>query len=140
MSKVTPEKQREYDRKKYEKRMAKLRAEREAGALSPESIRRAKLQRAANIRARAKKLGLTLEQYEARLEAGRRWKERNKARRTKDGYSGARRVTKPAETSFHRMLKEKHKQWEGTRLEKSLKPPIFLSEELKELYAMRRGE
>jgi hypothetical protein len=135
MSKVSPEKQREYDRKKYEKRRAKLLAERQSGALSPETEKRIQAQRAASNRARAKKLGLTVEQYEARLEAGRRWKERNKERRTKNGYTGAR---KPAPTSFYKMLKEKHKQWEGTRLEKSLKPPIFLSPELRELYAMKR--
>jgi hypothetical protein len=90
---VTPEKQREYNRKSY-----------------------------------ATKLGITVKQLEARRKAAREWKERNKARRTPDGYSDGetRKRAKKSEPKWWQALQIKHAAYKGTRLEKSEKPPVPL--------------
>lgn len=98
--------------------------------------------KAANLKAYAKKLGLTVEQLEARRAAAREWKARNKNRRTKDGYvpidsdlkqkpgvrPGKKRSGGPKTCldPIWEQLKKKHAKWAGTRLEKSINPPEFL--------------
>ena len=84
--------------------------------------------KASNLKSYAKKLGLTVEQLEARRKAAREWKQRNKARRTKDGYiGGARNGKKKKVDKFWEALKAKHAGFEGTRLEESIKPPTLLN-------------
>ncbi|GAB4422270.1 MAG: hypothetical protein OHK0011_01000 [Turneriella sp.] len=86
---------------------------------------------------------LTEEQKKKRLEAARRWKQRNKDRRTACGYLDAKPVgykkpkpvrevlpnpkAAPGSEAWYLALKEKHKGFEGQRLEKSIKPPVFLN-------------
>lgn len=84
--------------------------------------------KASNDRAYAKKLGITIEELEARRKASREWKERNKARRTPDGYSGGetRKRAKKSEPKWWQALQIKHAAYKGTRLEKSEKPPVPL--------------
>lgn len=102
-------------------------------------------QREYNTKAYAKKLGITVEQLEARRKAAREWKERNKARRTKDGYMeiSQREKLKPGPKNGQKLkadawweaLKKKH---EGKpRLGKSIKPPIFLMHSDREKYELR---
>ncbi len=70
---------------------------------------------------------LTPEELDARREAARKWKARNKHRRTKDGYTGgARKGKKKKADKFWEALKAKHAGFEGTRLEQSINPPEFL--------------
>jgi hypothetical protein len=85
---------------------------------------------------------MTDEQKKAQLAAVRLWKQRNKHRRTPHGYVHAEPVrlktkkpakgivpdskAKPGSEAWYRALKEKHRGFEGQRLEKSIKPPIFL--------------
>ena len=91
----------------------------------------------------AKWARLTDEQKKKRLEAARRWKQRNKDRRAAGGYLDAKPVgykkpkpenaVKPnpnapaGSEAWYLALKEKHKGYEGQRLTKSLKPPKFLT-------------
>ena len=82
--------------------------------------------KASNLKAYAKKLGLTVEQLKARREAARKWKQQNKHRRTKDGYEGSTRKKK-GEPKWWQELQKKHAAFKGTRLEKSIKPPILLT-------------
>lgn len=103
---VTPEKQREYNRKSY-----------------------------------ATKLGLTVEQLDARRQAARECKLRNKERRTKDGYKESTATRKKYEQSsknrdaWWEALKKKH---EGKpRLEKSIKPPVYLMHSDRERFALK---
>lgn len=86
---------------------------------------------------------LTDEQKKARIEAARKWKQRNKDRRTASGYLDAKPVgykkpkpvreivpnpkASPGSEAWYLALKEKHKGFEGQRLEKSIKPPVFLT-------------
>jgi hypothetical protein len=86
---------------------------------------------------------MTDEQKKAKLAAVRLWKQRNKHRRTPTGYMHAEPVratapkpakvivpdskAKPGSEAWYRALKEKHRGFEGQRLEKSIKPPIFLN-------------
>lgn len=75
---------------------------------------------------------LTDEQKKARLEATRLWKQRNKDRRTESGYKDAKKTAvdkkvSPGLSAFYQALKEKHKGFENFRLEKSIKPPIYLT-------------
>lgn len=113
---VTPEKQREYNRKSY-----------------------------------ATKLGLTVEQLEASRQAAREWKLRNKARRTKDGYTGSTRMkdgykeSTATRKTYEQSSKNRDAWWEALkkkhegkpRLEKSTKPPIFLMHSDREKYELR---
>lgn len=86
---------------------------------------------------------LTDEQKKARLEAARLWKQRNKDRRAPGGYLEAKPAgykkpkpvrevvpnpkAPPGSEAWYLALKEKHKGFEGQRLEKSIKPPVFLT-------------
>lgn len=83
------------------------------------------------------------ERLEAKREAAREWKRRNKARRTAEGYVGEAEPGYKEKGALRKRynhmkkeqiqldkwweaLKKKHAKWKGTRLKKSLKPPVFL--------------
>lgn len=83
------------------------------------------------------------ERLEAKREAAREWKRRNRNRRTPEGYMGEtvkveRHKNEPKhkynQTKRQQMqldawweaLKVKHAKWKGTRLKRSLNPPIIL--------------
>ena len=105
--------------------------------------------RASNEKGYAKRLGITVEQLEARRQAAREWKERNKHRRTKHGYvsdssgklkTGPKPGSKIKRDLWWERLKKKHAKWEGTRLEKSTNKPIFLTHSMAEREALKAGE
>lgn len=113
----------------------------------PEADKKTQRQREANRRAYAKRGSkwseMTDEQKKARLEAARLWKQRNKDRRTATGYldakpPGATRPkpvkevvpslsAPPGSEAWHLAMKEKHKGFEGARMEKSIKAPMILT-------------
>lgn len=81
------------------------------------------------------------ERIEAKREAAREWKRRNRNRRTPEGYRDepAPKIKVPRRRNYNHMkreqialdawwerLKVKHAKWKGTRLKRSLKPPICL--------------
>lgn len=83
-----------------------------------------------NTRSYAKKLGITVEELEARRAAAiaqREQRRLNPVRRkkVKSAVPKKPKTLSPREL-FHERLKKKHAKWKGTRLEKSIKPPIFL--------------
>lgn len=81
------------------------------------------------------------ERIEAKREAAREWKRRNRNRRTPEGYRDEPvKVSKFApKTRYNQTkreqqqldawweaLKVKHAKWNGTRLKRSINPPVFL--------------
>jgi len=84
--------------------------------------------KAANRRAYARKLGLTVEELDAKQAKDRELKaQRIKQRATEHANrphkrSGPRTYIDPV----WEQLKKKHAKWKGTRLEKSIKPPVPL--------------
>jgi hypothetical protein len=113
---------------------------------APEADSSTQTQREANRRSYQKRGSkwhrLTDEQKKARLEAARLWKQRNKDRRTASGYldakpPGAKKPkpvkevvpslsAPPGSEAWHLAMKEKHKGFEGFRLEKSIKSVVLL--------------
>lgn len=113
----------------------------------PEADAKTQAQRERNRRAYQKRGSqwsqLTDEQKKKRLQAERLWKQRNKDRRAAGGYldakpPGSKRPPRvrgvvpnpkapPGSEAWYLALKEKHKGFEGQRLEKSIKPPIGLT-------------
>lgn len=122
-------------------------------------------QREYNRRSYAKKLGITVEQLDARRKAAREWKERNKHRlvgrkyvseteaekaREANRRSYAKKVGKPIPPKGNQYgesdrigkvkwsdLKEKWKEFEGKPLEKSINTPIFLTQSIRRQYKER---
>ena len=89
--------------------------------------------RQAEVKYYAKKQGLTVEQWYAKQQAKKDAKAmRDKSERRKDQRKEKRRSKESLKPlggftqSYMDKLKEKHKQWEGTRLEKSIIKPVFL--------------
>ena len=86
--------------------------------------------KASNRRGYAKKLGLTVEELDAKQAKDRELRSQSLRQRAIDHANRPRKKRsggpKTCLDPIWEQLKKKHAKWAGTRLEKSIKPPEFL--------------
>ena len=84
--------------------------------------------KAANRLQYARRLGLTVEQLDAKQAEAREMKERQKQQRAIELANKPKKRCGPNQhvDAMWQRLKKKHAKWAGTRLEKSEKPPVPL--------------
>lgn len=84
--------------------------------------------KASNRRGYAKKLGLTVEELDAKQAKDRELKAQQKQQRAIEHANRPKKRRGPRTyiDPVWEQLKKKHAQWAGTKLEKSIKPPVFL--------------